>query len=255
MRSTELIMGMPVTVDLNGPPHLIRQVFEYFHSIDARFSTYRSDSEIAQVNSGLPRSKWSKPMQTIMELCAQTKQETNGYFNIQHNGLQDPSGIVKGWAIWQAAKMLRASKVDNFFIEAGGDIETRGHNHNGQPWMVGIRNPFNTGEVIATLSLSDCGIATSGTYIRGQHIYNPLEPDKPIDDIVSLTVIGPNVYEADRFATAAFAMGRKGIEFIENRSGLEGYLVTIQGVAVFTSGFKNYKVRADKQLGHKAPLV
>jgi len=34
------------------------------------------------------------------------------------------------------------------------------------------------------------------------------------DEIVRDTVIGPNIYEADRFATAAFAMGERH-EFIE----------------------------------------
>ena len=58
--------------------------------------------------------------------------------------------------------------------------------------------------------------------------------------IMSLTVVGPDVYEADRFATAAFAMGRAGIEFIEARPGLEGYLVDRTGQATLTSGFSGY---------------
>ena len=53
--------------------------------------------------------------------------------------------------------------------------------------------------------------------------------DDPIADIVSLTVIGPDVLEADRFATAAFAMGKDGIYFIEQTLGLEGYVVDING--------------------------
>jgi len=53
--------------------------------------------------------------------------------------------------------------------------------------------------------VTDEGIATSGTYLRGEHIYNP-KTGEAASEIVSLTVIGPNIYEADRFATAAFAM-------------------------------------------------
>ena len=75
-------------------------------------------------------------------------------------------------------------------------------------------------EHVKVLALTDQGIATSGTAIRGQHIYNPHQPDASIQDIVSLTVIGPNIYEADRFATAAFAMGKEGIRFIANVAGL-----------------------------------
>ena len=59
-------------------------------------------------------------------------------------------------------------------------------------------------------------------------------------DIVSLTVIGPNIYEADRFATAAFAMGKRGINFIETCPGLEGYMVDAAGMATETTGFSSF---------------
>jgi thiamine biosynthesis lipoprotein len=58
-----------------------------------------------------------------------------------------------------------------------------------------------------------------------------------LSEIVGLTVIGADVLEADRFATAAFAMGRDGIVFIEETPGLEGYAIDNAGRATFTSGF------------------
>ena len=94
------------------------------------------------------------------------------------------------------------------------------------------------------LAVTDKGIATSGTAIRGQHIYDPHHPDTPLQDIVSLTVIGPNVYEADRFATAAFAMGKRGIYFIERLPGFEGYMIDASARATFTSGFERYVLAA-----------
>ncbi|MDE2589438.1 MAG: FAD:protein FMN transferase, partial [Patescibacteria group bacterium] len=123
---------------------------------------------------------------------------------------------------------------------AGGDIQAVGKNYQDKNWRVGIRNPFDTSQIVKVLSVSNCGIATSGTYIRGQHIYNPHNSDKPITDIVSITVVGPNIYEADRFATAAFAMGKKGIQFLEGQKGLEGYMIDTKGIATFTSGFGEY---------------
>ena len=83
-------------------------------------------------------------------------------------------------------------------------------------------------------------MATSGTYERGQHIYNPHLGRTPLRDIVSITVIGPNVYEADRFATAAFAMGNEGINFIEHLNGFEGYSVSSDGIGTETSGFNKF---------------
>jgi thiamine biosynthesis lipoprotein len=134
---------------------------------------------------------------------------------------------------------LKDAGFTNFYIDAGGDIEVAG-NKDGEPWRSGIRNPFNRKENVKVLAVTDKGIATSGTAIRGQHIYNPQNPDTLLQDIVSLTVIGPNVYEADRFATAAFAMGRRGIYFIEQLPAFEGYMIDASARATFTSGFERY---------------
>src|SRR5258708_18148374 len=179
-------------------------------------------------------------MKKIFELAEQTRIQSNGFFNIQHNGVYDPSGVVKGWAVYNAAEILRQKGFNNFYIEAGGDIQVYGKNAEGHNWRVGIRNPFRTEEIVKALSLSQCGIATSGSYLRGQHIYNPQESDQPITDIVSLTVIWPNVYEADRFATAAFAMGRAGIHFIEALGGFEGYMIAQDKQATYTTGLDKY---------------
>ncbi len=243
MRRTRLIMGMPVTVLLLGPKasnSAYQLVFDHFHSIDRQFSPYKKDSELARVNAGLPESLWSDGMRQILHLCEQTRLQTNGYFNIMHSGQRDPSGLVKGWAIHAAAELLHRRGINNFYIDAGGDIQTSGYNRHGKKWRVGIRNPFNHDQIVKTIEVSNQGVATSGTAIRGQHIYNPLDPDTPLTDIVSITVIGRNIYEADRFATAAFAMGRSGAEFIERLSGLEAYIINSNGIATSTSGLSRY---------------
>lgn len=242
MKQTKIIMGMPITVEVTDSKDttLLDDTFDFFRQIDSRYSTYREDSEIAQINNGMPRSDWSTEMQKIMQLCEDTKQATGGYFDIEHNGKLDPSGLVKGWSIWEAAKQLQKRDTKNFYIEAGGDIQAQGMNSQDEPWSIGIRNPFNTTEIIKTLHVHNHGIATSGTYIRGQHIYDPHRPKDALHGVQSLTVIATNVYEADRFATAAFAMGMNGITFIEGHSGLEGYMVDDSGIATYTSGFREY---------------
>lgn len=241
MQKTELIMGMPVTITLAGvhDEQAIQETFDYFREVDARYSTYKATSEISHINAGLPRKQWSQEMKHVLKLCEQTKEETNGYFDIEHDGHIDPSGLVKGWAIHNAAEKLLAKGLDNFSIEAGGDIEVHGSSNSGKQWRIGIRNPFDHKQVVKVVGVRDQGVATSGTYIRGQHIYDPKQ-NKPLADIASLTVIGPNIYEADRFATAAFAMGAKGIEFIEKLKGFEGYMIDTKGIATMTSGFEEY---------------
>jgi len=243
VKQTEIIMGMPVTLEIVGyedSDAAIRDTFDYFKSVDKRYSTYKPDSEISRINNGLPREEWSDEMRTVLDLCERTKHETDGYFDIRHNDKLDPSGLVKGWAIEQAAEHLRKRGVKNFYLEAGGDIQTNGKNADGEAWKVGIRNPFDIHEIIKVITTSGEGIATSGTYIRGQHIYDPHVPNLPIESIKSLTVIGPNIYEADRFATAAFAMSEDGIGFIDALDGFEGYMIDDNKTATFTRGFERY---------------
>lgn len=242
MKKKAIIMGMPVTVniaDKNSTDADIEDLFLYFRKIDEKFSIYKKTSEISKINKGIITKKYSLEMRKILALCEQTKKETNGYFDIFHNGKYDPSGLVKGWAIYQASKILIKKGYRNFFIEIAGDIQTFGANENGKKWKVGIENPFDRSEIIKVLLLSGQGIATSGAYIRGSHIYNPITK-KPADEIKSITVIGKNVYEADRFATAVFAMGKKGIEFLNKLKGFEGYMVTHDWQALYTKGFTKY---------------
>lgn len=244
MKQTKIIMGMPITVEIVDAAAVkcFDDIFQYFHTVDERYSTYKSSSEISQINRGLPPDQWSAEMKEVLKLCEETKQGTRGYFDIVHNGKRDPSGLVKGWAVLQAAERLRIAGVHDFYVEAGGDIQVSGHNEWKEPWLVGIRNPFSTDEVVKSLHVTTEGVATSGTYIRGQHIYDPHHPEASITDVKSLTVVGSNIYEADRFATAAFAMGLRGIEFIAATPGLEGYMIDTDEIATYTEGFERYIV-------------
>lgn len=239
-------MGMPITVEIAAPAAnpLIDQVFAYFKAVDRRFSLYKPNSEISAFNAGrLPATTLSAEMREVLDLAERTRRETDGYFEIRRpDGRLDPSGIVKGWAIRNAARLVAAAGIADFLVDAGGDIQCQGRAPDGQPWRIGIRNPFDETQTVKVVQPEGRGMATSGTSARGQHIYDPHRPGRSIDDIASLTVLGPDVLEADRFATAAFAMGEPGISFIEAQPGLEGYLIAADGIATMTSGFRNHVV-------------
>jgi thiamine biosynthesis lipoprotein len=243
MKETRLLMGMPITVEVadNGVSRDdLEAVYGYLASVDETFSTYKEASEISRLNRGeLHEDEFSEDLRTILTLSEETRRATGGYFNIWRDGMCDPSGLVKGWAVRNAARILRDRGLRNYYLDAGGDMQLAGM-RDGAPWRVGIRNPFNRAEHVKALSITDRGVATSGTAIRGQHIYNPYHAGQPIAEIVSMTVIGPDVYEADRFATAAFAMGRMGVAFVEGLDGFEGYMIDAQGIATYTSGFERY---------------
>ena len=243
MKQNRIIMSMPVTieiVDSNATEKVFEEIFNYLISVDERFSTFKKDSEITLYNEGkIDKKDLSDDMKKIFSLSEEMKNKTDGFFDIVYNNKVDTSGLVKGWAIYNASLMLRQKGFENFYVEIAGDIEVAGLNNEGKKWAIGIRNPFNKKENIKVLYLSDIGIATSGTYENGDHIYNPIEK-RVVNEIESLTVIGPNVYEADCLATACFAMGTNGIYFLEKIPNFEGYMIDHNKVATFTNGFEKY---------------
>lgn len=244
-------MGMPITImavdkskEAGEKQKAMKEVFDYFTYIDETFSIYKEGSEISRINrKEIKEKNYSHDMREVFALSEKTRLETGGYFNIRTpEGPFDPSGLVKGWAIYNAANILSGLGFKDFYVDAGGDIEARGKNEKGDLWSVGIRDPFSNdkGRIIKTVFISNCGLATSGSYERGQHIYDPHVGRTPLCDVLSITVIGSNVYEADRFATATFAMGNEGINFIERLDGFEGYSVDNNGIATETSGFNKF---------------
>jgi FAD:protein FMN transferase len=246
VRETRIMMGMPITVEIVDqlPQDLLGQVFAYFDEVDKRFSTYREDSEICAFNrKEISEQNLSVEMRDVFSVAAATEIASDGFFNMNRaDGTIDPSGIVKGWAIRNAAQILARAGAENYFIDAGGDIQSSGKNNAGEFWRVGIRSPFHLSEVIKIVAPRGQGIATSGNYVRGDHIYNPHMRQQKLTDVVSLTVIGPDVLEADRFATAAFAMGEDGVYFIESLPGFEAYQVNARGLATQTTGFGGYVI-------------
>ncbi len=245
MKQTRLLMGMPVTVEIvdgGANDAIFDEVYAYFTHIDETFSPYKATSELTAINRDkTPRESWSEEMAMVFLLAEETKQATGGYFDItKPDGNYDPSGLVKGWAIWNAAKLIEKRGFRNFYVDAGGDIQAQGRNAEGEKWSVGIRNPWNADETVKTVYVTNEGVATSGTYIRGEHIYNPKAGGAAANEIISLTVVGPNIYEADRFATGAFAMGRDAIRFISSLQGFEGYMIDKDRVATMTEGFARY---------------
>jgi thiamine biosynthesis lipoprotein len=251
-------MGMPITVAI---PDRERQdtlpgtvkfpttddaasaVFDHFRGVDERFSPYKPGSETCRIDRGeMAPAAASPEMQEVLRLSEETKRLTDGFFDVWFEGRFDPSGLVKGWAIARAARILEQDGFISFCIEAGGDIEVRGANDEGRPWVIGLRSPFDPEKLTHRLRLQNRGIATSGTYIRGQHIYNPKNGARA-EEIASLSVIGPDVFEADRLATAAFAMGAAGIEFVAGLPGIEACSIGWDGMATFTPGFAEYMLQ------------
>src|SRR5690606_11217653 len=97
-----------VTVEIVDPRPAARlaaladEVFAFLHEVDARFSTYRADSEVSRLNAGDPVEP-SPVLREVLARCSDLWRRTNGYFDAYATGRLDPSGFVKGWAVQVAS--------------------------------------------------------------------------------------------------------------------------------------------------------
>ncbi|KAA3599132.1 MAG: FAD:protein FMN transferase [Calditrichaeota bacterium] len=127
----------------------------------------------------------------------------------------DLGGIAKGYAIDKAVEVLRENGVQNFLLNAGGDIFVSGEKAE-KLWSVGIKHPREVENLIAKLELKDLAIATSGDYERyfekdGKRFHHILNPETgfPSDLCQSVSVIAETAEEADVLATYIFLIGKE----------------------------------------------
>jgi FAD:protein FMN transferase len=255
VRHVEPVMGTAVSFDLRSPipePGSLGRAIDWLHGVDATFSTHRMDSEISRLALGdVTLDEVGERTREILDRCVALGTRTNGAFDAfavpAPNGTRlDPSGLVKGWSIEVAAEVLEAGGATNFTVNAGGDIVFRGRPNPGRGWRAGIRHPEDPQSQARVLEVcGPLGLATSGHYERGVHIIDPRAPMGPME-LASATVIGPDLGEADAFATAMFVMGLDGLDWIEDQGGYEAFLITLDDRTCWSSGFEEMTVRRDQ---------
>ena len=82
--------------------------------------------------------------------------------------------------------------------------------------------------VLALVDATDSAVATSGTAERGEHIWLP--GPRPVGSgLRSFTVVGPDIAEADAYATVGFAMGEDGMAWVSAHDGYRSLIVRTDG--------------------------
>ena len=226
----EHLMGMPIVVEVRGGD-VPDDVFDWFRHVDETFSTYKDASEVSRVRRGeLALEHASDEVRRVYARCAELREETSGFFDVDAIGL-DPSGYVKGWAVDEAAAILDRAGAEEYAINAGGDIRTRGR------WRIGIRHPLEPRAVASVVEGNDLAVATSAAYERGEHIRDPHSGDAPAG-ILSVTVTGSELGTADAYATAAFAMGgHRAPNWTARLRGYEALTILADGRVLATPRF------------------
>lgn len=159
----------------------------------------------------------------------------------------DLGGIAKGWAAEQAARRL--GEYGPALVDAGGDIAISDPRADGEPWLIGVADPFAPDRDLAALDVIRGGVATSGRDYRrwqqgGQwrhHIIDPRTGQPAATDLMSVTVVAPSTAEAEMAAKAALILGSvDGLAWLEVRRGLAALLVREDGATLATRTLDDY---------------
>jgi FAD:protein FMN transferase len=166
---------------------------------------------------------------------------------LQHKGMRAHlGGIGKGYAVEQAVKIFRDGGLQNFMIQAGGDLYVGG-TKDGRPWRLGINDPRGPGGTsFAAIELSNATFSTSGDYerffmkdgVRYHHIIDP-GTGEPARLCRSVTLVSPSPVLADAISKGVFILGpEKGMALIERLPDIEGVIVSAKNEVLVSSGLK-----------------
>ena len=151
----------------------------------------------------------------------------------------DCSAIAKGYACDVIASFLRKKGIENFMVEIGGEIVTRGINSERLPWKIGVTKPVDDTldtkqELQTVLNVTNKAMATSGNYRNfyyknGKKYAHTIDPKtgQPVQhNILSATVLADNCATADAYATAFMVMGLdKAKTVLEKHPELMAYFI------------------------------
>jgi len=245
-------MGMAISVDIRdldetSADEAMGEAFAWLRWVDATFSTYQDASEISRLGrSEICLADCAPEVSFVLDTCERLRTATDGYFDVRANGALDPSGFVKGWSVEVASAMLAEHGSTSHCINAGGDVRVRGVPEPGRLWNIGVVHPSDRTALTTVVSVSDAGVATSGSAERGEHVFDP-HTGAPATDLLSVTIVGPGIAYADAYATAAFAMGRRAPDWLRDLPNHESYVVDAGGFAWWTEGFVHYAPALDSR--------
>jgi FAD:protein FMN transferase len=218
--------------DLGGPAVQAALVAarRLLEAMDLRFSHYRVDSDINRWVAGdeVPEQA-AREIEHVLRECGRLHRDSDGAFRARNPRTRalDTAGYVKGYAIGRAADELRRHGLGNFVIGVGGDAYCAGRPEPDRPWQVAVQDPGRRFGVAAMVPATDAAVATSGTGERGDHIWR--DTASVAHSLLSFTVVGPDIAEADAYATIGFAMGEDGMDWVRRHDGYRSIVIRADG--------------------------
>ena len=156
----------------------------------------------------------------------------------------DLGGFAKGYAVDNAARILRAHGIRHAMVSAGGDSRVIGDKR-GRPWTIGVRDPRGgPADVVAVLPLEDVSISTSGDYERffdagGERFHHLIDPatGRSPANVRSVTVLAEDGLTSEALSKAVFVLGTaRGLALIDSFPGVDAIVVDAAGALHYSAG-------------------
>lgn len=148
-------------------------------------------------------------------------------------------GIAKGYIADKVKEYLKHHNATAGIVNLGGNVVVFG-----KEYKVGIKRPFGD-DAIATLSVKDKSVVTSGIYERYiekdgrlyHHIIDTATGYGVENELASVTVIADSSMDCDALSTVCMLSGaKKGSEIINSLENTEAVFVLKNGDYSFTDG-------------------
>ena len=137
----------------------------------------------------------------------------------------DFGGFGKEYAADRVAGILSSKNLQSGYVNLAGDIKVIGPKLDGAPWQMGIQNPRQPEQLIASIPIHQGSLATSGDYERyfsigGTRYCHILRPDTgfPVNYWQSVSILAPLTIVAGSCSTIAMLLEEDGLEYL-NKSG------------------------------------
>ena len=151
----------------------------------------------------------------------------------------DCSAIAKGYGCDVVAELLKSNGIQNFMVEIGGEVVTKGVSDKRVPWRIGVTKPTDdtisvNNELQTILNVTNKAMATSGNYRNfyykgGKKYAHTIDPKTgyPVQhNILSATVLADNCATADAYATSFMVLGMEGTRrILDKHPELMAYLI------------------------------
>jgi thiamine biosynthesis lipoprotein len=163
-------------------------------------------------------------------------------------------GIAKGYAIDRAAAILLAAGIDDFMVQAGGDLYLHGKKADGSPWLAGVRDPRGPeGAHFAVMPVMNHAFSTAGDYersyvVEGKRYHHIIDPRSgyPATASRSVTIWAKDALTADALDDAVFILGpEKGLELVESLDEVGAFIVDADN-RVWTSKRLEGKIKIER---------